>query len=72
MGDLTSGWVVRLQPDPPCWLAPWAGDPGRTCVEASAKRYATQHAAATALGLARLFRPYRGAHIYAVEEPAAP
>lgn len=65
---MSDGWLVRLQPNPPCWLADWVGDPPRTRVEASAKRYATRHAAATALGHARRYRPFLDAHIYESKE----
>ncbi len=57
-----SGWVVKIQPG--CWLAPWRGDPGRTLVEGSAKRFKSAHAGECALRAARRFRPLEGAFVY--------
>jgi hypothetical protein len=41
------------------FLAPWSGDPGRTCVRESAKRYKSERAARCALTYARLRYPSR-------------
>tara|TARA_R110000868_G_scaffold129642_2_gene338720 strand:+ start:1571 stop:1759 length:189 start_codon:yes stop_codon:yes gene_type:complete len=49
-------FIVQLEAG--VWLAPWSGDPGRTLVEASAKRFDSFGAANTALGKARRFRPF--------------
>ena len=57
-------YIVELETG--VWLADWPGDPGRTLVKESAKRYATNHGAAIALGLARKFRPFKSAVITAV------
>lgn len=46
-----------------CWLAPWSGDPGRTCVERNAKRYKTIVKAAEALEKARAWRPFNAGEI---------
>ena len=32
-------YVVEIQPD--CWVAPWSGDPGRTCVIDNARTFDT-------------------------------
>ena len=49
------GWLAEISPG--CWLAPWSGDPGRTLVEANARRYKTAGAARGALTRARkMFR----------------
>ena len=47
-------WVVRF--DEGCWLAPWSGDPGRTLVRTSAKRYKSAECGRRALGQARRHR----------------
>jgi len=57
-------WVVELQPAIQMWVAPWKGDPGRTCVEASAKRFKTEAAAKAALTRARRYSPFQKARIY--------
>lgn len=40
-------FLVEIQPG--CWLAPWRGDPGRTLVFTSAKRFKSARAARAAL-----------------------
>ncbi len=50
-------WIVEISPG--CWLAPWSGDPGRTLVKDSAKRFRTERGAKQALGIARNRFPYR-------------
>lgn len=57
-----SEWVVELEPGT-CWLAPWDGDPGRTCVFASAKRFASGHEAAEALVAIQSYRQCRNARV---------
>ena len=59
-----SDYVVELQPQVQMWLASWGGDPGRTCVLKSAKRYKSERGAKIALGIARRFSPFRDAKIY--------
>ncbi len=39
------------------------GDPGRTTVPGSARRYSTRKGAGIALGMARRFRPFLDAYI---------
>ena len=56
--------IVELEPS--VWLAPWAGDPGRTLVRQNAKQYFTRHGALIALGKARKFREFRNAVVTAV------
>lgn len=41
------------------FLAPWSGDPGRTCLRQSAKRYRSKHAAGCALRRAKSVFPGR-------------
>jgi len=50
-------WIVELERD--CWLAPWKGDPGRTLVRDSAKKYKSEHAAKCALLRAKRVFPNR-------------
>lgn len=45
------------------WLAPWKGDPGRTCVEQSAKRYDSVSSATFGLAHARKYHDFRNAEI---------
>ena len=59
-----SAWIVELQPQVRMWLAPWTGDPGRTCVEASAKPFGTLAAAKAALTRARRYSPFKSARSY--------
>lgn len=59
-----SAWIVELQPQVQMWIAPWIGDPGRTCVEASAKTFKTRAAAKVALARARRYSPFKSARIY--------
>lgn len=59
-----SAWIVELQPQVRMWIAPWEGDPGRTCVESSAKRFKTVAAAKAALTRARRYSPFKEARIY--------
>lgn len=59
-----SGYVVELQQHVRMWIAPWQGDPGRTCVEATAVRYKTESAAKAALTRARRYSPFKQARIY--------
>jgi len=51
-------WIVEI--DEGVWLAPWQGDPGRTLVKESAKRYKTLHGAKVACGIAVRKYPWRG------------
>lgn len=55
-------WVVQLE-ELGVWLAPIAGDPGRTIILASATRFHSQHKAETALRKARKFRPFAQAEV---------
>lgn len=59
-------YIVELRPG--CWLAPWKGDPGRTCVQTSAKRYMAEADAKRALSNARKFRAFIDAKIVEVSE----
>jgi len=57
-------WVVEIQPS--CWLAPWTGDPGRTCLISNAKLFNTRPAAEKALQRAREYSPFTKAETYPV------
>lgn len=50
-------YVVEIQPD--CWLAPWSGDPGRTCVIDNARTFDTIGKATNALKRMRAQNPER-------------
>lgn len=52
---------------PTCYLAPWSGDPGRTRVIESARRYSSERGARIALGLARRISPFKNAKVIEVE-----
>lgn len=59
-------FIVEITPG--CWLAKWQGDPGRTLLKESAKRYKSEFAAHCALLRAkRVFprRDYSAAKVYA-------
>jgi hypothetical protein len=45
------------------WIAPWPGDPGRTSVEKSAKRYQSISSATFGLANARKYRDFLTAEI---------
>lgn len=55
-------WIVKIEKG--TWLAPWDGDPGRTLVESSAKKFKTELTAQKALGRARAL-PHRNSFPYA-------
>jgi len=68
---VSGGFVVAISED--CWLAPWTGDPGRTCLIENAKRYKSEAAAKRALSTAAKrykFRKLTG-DIYRVEADAS-
>jgi hypothetical protein len=50
-------YIVELEPGMQ-YLAPWSGDPGRTCVRATAKRYPTAKGARAAIAQARRWRKF--------------
>ena len=57
-------YIVQIEEG--IYLAPWSGDPGRTCRETSAKQYKDIAAATYALARARKYNEFLGAII----EPA--
>lgn len=63
-------FVVEISEN--CWLAPWAGDPGRTCVLKSANVYKSKKGAKIALGMARRYRPLKNAKIVELPKGATP
>lgn len=50
------------------WLAPWKGDPGRTCIEKSAKRYDSVSSATFGLAHARKYHDFPNAEIREIKE----
>jgi hypothetical protein len=62
-------YIVELEPGT-LWLAPWVGDPGRTCVRESAKRYKTKRGAQIAMGMAQMFRTFPEAKVVDVKHLA--
>ena len=52
-------FIIELDPD--CWIAPWSGDPGRTLVKESAKKYKTKKGAAIYLGMVKKY-PWRNGY----------
>jgi hypothetical protein len=64
-------YIVELEPGQ-CYAATWSGDPGRTCVQSSAKRYDTRLSAARSLAHARRFSPFTEARVVWVPTKPAP
>jgi len=65
----TQEWIVELYGGSQ-FLAPWRGDPGRTCVREKARRFQSEHAARCALAYAKRRYPnrdYSEARIVSVE-----
>ena len=54
-------YIVQLEFE--VWLAPWFGDPGRTCTIETAKRFSSRQQAVNALEAARQYRPFRDAFV---------
>jgi hypothetical protein len=50
------------------FIAPWKGDPGRTCIERTARRYGSTSSATYGLAAARKFRDFPDAIILEVTE----
>jgi hypothetical protein len=50
------------------FIAPWKGDPGRTCIERTARRYNSTSSATYGLAAARKFRDFPDAAILEVTE----
>ena len=67
MNPYLPAWCVELEPNQ-CWLARWHGDPGRTMVEAWAKRFPSRQSAERALRQARRFHPFKEAIIREVAQ----
>lgn len=66
---MSGGWLAEIGEG--CWIAPWDGDPGRTCVEQNAKRYKTESAANAALARIRkkfAFRKIEGRAVWSNED----
>ena len=63
-------YIVQIGKD--CWLAPWEGDPGRTLVKDSARRFSSITSANRAITEARKVRPASRYTIVSVETIVAP
>ncbi len=59
---IKSGVTVK----PSCYIAPWSGDPGRTCREESAQRYSNISSANYALAHAKEYRDFKEGKILKV------
>lgn len=55
------GYIVELEPG--VWVAPWSGDPGRTCVRTSARIFVGRISALAAIERAREYRPFPNARL---------
>jgi hypothetical protein len=66
---MTMEWIIELEPG--VWIAPWSGDPGRTLVQGSAKRFQTHDDAKKALAKARAAssKKFAGAKITKASPP---
>ena len=63
---MSTAYIVEIEPGTQ-WLAPWKGDPGRTCILHSAKQFDSFTAARAALVRARWFSPFEDAEIFLVD-----
>jgi len=59
-------WIVELEKM--VWLAPWDGDPGRTCSLEGAMRLSSRAKADRELSRARKYHPFERAKIVEVTE----
>ncbi len=53
---------------PSVYIAPWAGDPGRTCIEKSAKRFDSISSATFSLAHARKYRKFLDAKVIEISK----
>lgn len=53
---------------PTQFIAPWSGDPGRTCLIDSAKKYKSISSATFGLAHARKYRPFKDAKVIKITE----
>lgn len=58
---LSKHYVVQLYFE--CWVAPWDGDPGRTCHLEDAQRFNSRKQAERALAKAREYRDFPDAFV---------
>jgi len=56
-------WRFIVELEGGVWLAPWRGDPGRTLVRGSARRFRTRAAAHMAIAAAASFRGFDNASV---------
>jgi len=59
--SLSKHYIVQLEFE--VWLAPWDGDPGRTCAIENAARFASRRQAESALAESRKYRPFPDAFV---------
>ncbi len=59
-------FLVELEPG--VFIAPWAGDPGRTLIKASASRFDTKEQASAAIDRASDYREWRAPAVVPVDE----
>jgi hypothetical protein len=50
------------------FIAPWSGDPGRTCIIENARRYKSAYCATLGLAHARKYHDFNNAIIRSVDE----
>lgn len=62
---MNTAYVVELESG--IWVAPWDGDPPRTCRFDFASRFGSTRDAMESIRLAREFRPFRAAKIVRVD-----
>ena len=58
---MSKHYIVQLEFE--VWLAPWDGDPGRTCSIENAKRFSSRRQAEAALESAKKYRPFCDAFV---------
>jgi len=58
-------YIIELEQG--CWLAPWDGDPGITCLKENARTVRYYQNAVYALQIARMDRPFKNAKILEVD-----
>lgn len=58
---LSEHYIVQLCFE--CWIAPWDGDPGRTCKIENARRFSSRKQAERALVNARKYRDFPDAFV---------
>lgn len=57
-------YLVEIEPG--VWLANWQGDPGRTLLQSSARKYKSERAAKYAIARARRYSKFEEARVVTV------